>query len=67
MTAMNCAIAAPLRPLTMPERATCMRLPMPRSAASCSCSTDREPMPRGGKFTTRENAVSSSGLPARRR
>ena len=38
-----------------------------RCAASCSASTLRLPMPRVGKFTTRANAVSSSGLAIRRR
>ena len=31
-------------------------------AASCSCSSVRAPMPRGGKLTTRRNAPSSSGV-----
>jgi hypothetical protein len=35
--------------------------------ASCSCSIERVPMPRGGKFTTRVKARSSSGLAASRR
>ncbi len=38
-----------------------------RRAASASCSIERAPMPRVGKFTTRTNAVSSFGLSIRRR
>ena len=36
-------------------------------AKSCNCSRVREPMPRAGKFTTRENEVSSCGLSIRRK
>ena len=43
------------------------RLTPARRAASCSASTDRAPMPRAGKLTTRRKAPSSSGFSMRRR
>ena len=47
------------RPRRSPRPAT-GSCPAP-ARASCSCSSVRAPMPRGGKLTTRRNAPSSSG------
>jgi hypothetical protein len=45
------------------DRAGCRDLPLIpiRLGAILQVSSDRAPMPRGGKFTTRRNAPSSSG------
>ena len=57
------ATFAPALPLTCRARAPATAIvPCAARAASCSCSSVRAPMPRGGKLTTRRNAPSSSGF-----
>ena len=59
------AIFVPAAPPSAPTD-WCRLRPVAR-AMSCSCSTERAPMPRAGKFTTRRKLVSSSGFSIRRR